>query len=271
MPSNPADMRVVPVLFPCDLGHHYRGEYRTGGERGALRRPPRYVREVKGCGLARPARCPRRCSARARVTLRRPSSSTRRSRARFRALAEVVADGQFGCGLSPWFWAVTTRRCVATFSGIRSVTTAGIGLAVLVPTRGSTSRLPAPPVYDDEARLKKGSRTVTRDGGASQMVARGRPDGWPTSRRRSGRTMKDERRAGQADVGGRCSGPVLGADETARKEGRHRRLDDGTPRVRWRIGIPVPAHPAPVGRTDRPVDRRRGPRSGPDARRFESR
>ena len=161
-------MRVVPVLFPCDLGHHHRGEYRTGGERGA---PDVLLDLLEGEGvrLARPRAVPVDVPAEPSdpdAPLKFDEPLTRA----LRALAEVVADVNSDADFPLVLGGDHSTMCGHVL-GHSQRHTAGIGLAVLADARVDLAT-PAPPVYDDAARLKK-DPAVTRDGGASHMALAG--------------------------------------------------------------------------------------------------
>ena len=158
-------MRVVPVLFPCDLGHHHRGEYKTGGERGA---PDVLLDLLEGEGvrLGRPLAVPVQVPAEPDDPEAPLKFDTHLGQA-LRALAEVVATVNANADFPLVLGGDHTTMCghVLGHSGRHE---AGIGLAVLADARADLAR-PAVPVYDDTARLKKDPE-VTRDGGASRMA-----------------------------------------------------------------------------------------------------
>ncbi len=161
-------MRVVPVLFPCDLGHHHRGEYRAGGERGA---PDVLLDLLEGEGvrLGRPRTVPVEVPSEpddpeAHLKFDGPLSAA------LQALAEVVESVNADADLPLVLGGDHTTMCghVLGHSGRHQ---AGIGLAVLADARADLAS-PAPPVYDDAPRLKKDPE-VTRDGGAARMALAG--------------------------------------------------------------------------------------------------
>ena len=161
-------MRVVPVLFPCDLGHHHRGEYRTGGERGA---PDVLLDLLEGEGvrLARSRAVPVDLPSEPDdpdAVLKFDEALTRS----LRSLAEVVASVNSDADFPLVLGGDHTTMCGHVL-GHSERHEAGIGLAVLADARADLGR-PAPPVYDDTKRLRKDPE-VTRDGGASRMALAG--------------------------------------------------------------------------------------------------
>ncbi len=161
-------MRVVPVLFPCDLGHHHRGEYRTGGERGA---PDVLLDLLEGEGvrMARPMAVP----VEEPPEPDDPDAILKFDAALTRALnglAEVVATVNSNADFPLVLGGDHTTMCGHVL-GHSERHGAGIGLAILADARVDLA-FPAPPVYDDKARLRKDPE-VTRDGGASRMALAG--------------------------------------------------------------------------------------------------
>ena len=161
-------MRVVPVLFPCDLGHHHRGEYRAGGERGA---PDMLLDLLEGEGvrLARPRAVPVQVPAEPDDpdAILKFDALLAQS---IEALAEVVASVNSDADFPLVLGGDHTTMCGHVL-GHSDRHKAGIGLAVLADARTDLAT-PAPPVYDDKARLRKDPE-VTRDGGASRMALAG--------------------------------------------------------------------------------------------------
>ncbi|MEL7368333.1 MAG: arginase family protein [Myxococcota bacterium] len=161
-------MRVVPVLFPCDLGHHNRGEYKTGGERGA---PDVLLDLLEGEGvrLARPRAVPVEVPPEPDdpdAILKFDALLTKA----LHALAEVVASVNSDADFPLVLGGDHTTMCGHVL-GHSERHEAGIGLAVLADARADLAS-PAPPVYDDAVRLRKDAE-VTRDGGASRMALSG--------------------------------------------------------------------------------------------------
>lgn len=161
-------MRVVPVLFPCDLGHHHRGEYRPGGERGA---PDVLLDLLEGEGvrLARPRAVP--------VDVP-PEPDDPEAPLKFdevltqalQNLAEVVASVNSDADFPLVLGGDHSTMCGHVL-GHSERHAGGISLAVLADARADLA-VPAPPVYDDSARLHK-DPAVTHDGGASRMALAG--------------------------------------------------------------------------------------------------
>ena len=161
-------MRVVPVLFPCDLGHHNRGEYQTGGERGA---PDVLLDLLEGEGvrLARPRAVPVKLPTEPddpEAILKFDGLVTQA----LHALAEVVASVNSDADFPLVLGGDHTTMCGHVL-GHSERHQAGIGLAVLADARADLAT-PAPPVYDDAKRLRK-DPAVTRDGAASRMALAG--------------------------------------------------------------------------------------------------
>jgi len=156
-------MRVVPVLFPCDLGSTERGKYTTTAERGA---PDLLLDMFEGEGvrMARPRMVPVDVpdvveDADAPLKLDAPIAKS------VAALAETVksvnADGDFPVILGGDQLA-SLGQIVAAGKRER-----GVGLAVLCDAHLDLAA-PGKPAYGDRELLKDASNTW--DGDADRMV-----------------------------------------------------------------------------------------------------
>lgn len=157
-------MRIVPVLFPCDLGSTAKGVYTSTGERDA---PDLILDMMEGEGvrLARPAMVPVPPPVDVVDAEDAPLKLDTYIAAAVRALAEVVEgvnnDGDFPIILGGDHLAMCGQILAA---GQRD---GGIGLAVLADAQLDLAT-PAPPAFDDKTKLKDAA--YTWDGDADRMV-----------------------------------------------------------------------------------------------------
>lgn len=161
-------MKLVPILFPSDLGRSERGRYVEGGERGA---PDRLLDALEGEGvrLARPITVPVEYP---------PEADPEDAPLKFDAwvarsvvaLAEVVesvnADADF-----PLILGGDHTTLLGHVLGHSRRHGPGIGLAVLADAYTDLAT-PGAPVWDDKARLNK-EPEVTKSGNAHRMVLAG--------------------------------------------------------------------------------------------------
>lgn len=158
-------MRIVPILFPCDLGRTERGTHAPSGERSADAILLDLL-EGEGVRLARPivAPIPEALPPEDPAT---PLKQDAPIAAAVRGLADVVArvnaEGDFPVVLG----GDQLAMCGQVLGHSRRHS-AGIGLAVLADAYLDLAT-PAPPVFDDAARLR-GDPEVTKDGDAHGMV-----------------------------------------------------------------------------------------------------
>lgn len=157
-------MRLVPILFPCDLGVTERGEYGTGGERSA---PDLLldVLEEEGARLARPRMISfpyPDASADPDDPLKLDHYVTQAVRALAEVVESVNGDGDF-----PLILGGDHLAMCGHVLGHSVRHKEGIGLAVLADAYLDLAT-PAPPVYDDAK--KKSDPEVTQDGNAGHMV-----------------------------------------------------------------------------------------------------
>ena len=178
-------MRVVPILFPCDLGRSDRGRYIEGGERGA----PDVVLDMlegEGVRLARPmtitVEVPEAPDPED-APLKFDASLTRTTQALAEAVAQVNADANFPLILGGDHTALFGHAL-----GHSMRHKAGIGLAMLADAYVDLET-PAPPVFDDHGRLREDPE-VTRTGDAHRMSLAGSLRQLPDSTE-LGKLMKD--------------------------------------------------------------------------------
>ena len=158
-------MRIVPVLFPCDLGRTERGTHAPSGERSADAILLDLF-EGEGVRLARPIVVP----IPAPLPPEDPQTPLKQDAAiaaAVRALADIVArvnaEGAF-----PVVLGGDQLAMCGQVLGHSSRHKAGIGLAVLADAYLDLAT-PAEPALDDLARLRT-DPTVTKDGDAHGMV-----------------------------------------------------------------------------------------------------
>lgn len=157
-------MRLVPVLFPSDLGHNHRGEYAPGGERGA----PDVLLDLledEGLRFSRPVSVPvpaaEAAPEDAALKFDAPlAEATQR-------LAEVVAEINAAADFPLVLGGDHSALCGHAL-GHSARHRQGIGVAVLADAFSDLAR-PAPPVFEDKKRLRT-DPAVTRDGGLSRMA-----------------------------------------------------------------------------------------------------
>jgi len=156
-------MRLVPVLFPCDLGHSSKGRYEEGGERGA---PDMLLDVLEGEGV--------RFAPPVAVSVPTPEDDAEDAPLKFDAtvtqavvnLADAVeqvnANGDF-----PIVLGGDHLGLVGQVLGHSRNHPEGIGLGVLCD--GTLDmETPAPPAYGDPK--KKKDPTYTSTGDAERMV-----------------------------------------------------------------------------------------------------
>jgi arginase family enzyme len=161
-------MRIVPVLFPCDLGRSDRGTYAEGGERGA---PDVLLDALEGEGvrLGRPVAVPVEVPTEADpadAPLKFDAPLTRALVALAEVVEKVNAEADF-----PLILGGDHTTLMGHVLGHSRRHAAGFGLAVLADAYLDLE-LPAPPVYEDAARLRKDPE-VTRTGDAQRMALAG--------------------------------------------------------------------------------------------------
>lgn len=161
-------MRIVPVLFPCDLGRSDRGSYVQGGERGA---PDVLLDALEGEGvrLARPIAVPVEVPSDADpadAPLKFDAALTRATVALAEVVEKVNAEADF-----PLILGGDHTALMGHVLGHSRRHAAGIGLAVLADAYLDLE-LPAPPVFEDAARLRKDPE-VTATGDAQRMALSG--------------------------------------------------------------------------------------------------
>jgi len=158
-------MKLVPVLFPCDLGRTTRGTHYTTGERSADMILLDLL-EGEGVRLARPivVAVPEALPPEDPLT---PLKQDKPIAAAVRALGEVVgrinAEGHF-----PVVLGGDQLAMCGQILGHSVRHAEGIGLAILADAWLDLA-LPAIPVYDELQRLKSDPE-VTKDGDAHGMV-----------------------------------------------------------------------------------------------------
>lgn len=158
-------MRLVPVLYPCDVGRTDRGTYQTSGERGAADLVLDLL-EDEGLRLARPELVPVQFpeapdSPEAKLKYDEAVATS------VQALAEAVAKVN-GAGDFPLILGGDHTTVCGHVLGHAQRHPDGVGLAVLADAYLDLAT-PAEPAYDDTARLKSDPK-CTRDGDAHRMV-----------------------------------------------------------------------------------------------------
>ena len=158
-------MRVVPVLYPCDLGSTDRGEPKSWGERGA---PDLMLDLLEGEGirLTRPKHVPLEAPDDPDpedAPLKLDAYVAKAIQSLAEVVAAVNADGHFPVILGGDHTALCGHAL-----GHAAQHTQGIGVAILADAQLDLAT-PAPPVYDDKKRLRT-ERDVTCDGDADRMV-----------------------------------------------------------------------------------------------------
>lgn len=158
-------MRLVPVLFPSDLGITERGQYVPGGSRGA---PDLFLDMIEGEGvrMARPVAVPIDYPTDpepADLPLKADAWVARSLIALAEAVERVNADGDF-----PLILGGDHTAMLGQILGHSKRHAQGIGLAVLADAYVDLAT-PATPVYADPARLAKDPE-VTKSGNAHRMV-----------------------------------------------------------------------------------------------------
>lgn len=161
-------MRLVPILFPCDLGRSEKGSYAVGGGRGA----PDVILdalEAEGVRMARPVAVPVQTPEAADpedAPLKFDAPLARALEALADVVEQVNAEANFPlvlggdhCGLMGHVLGNSRRH------------KAGIGLAVLSDAYLDLEA-PAPPVFEDNKRLRQDPE-VTSTGDAQRMVLAG--------------------------------------------------------------------------------------------------
>ncbi len=158
-------MRIVPILFPSDLGRSDQGTYVLGGSRGA----PHVILdslEGEGLRLARPITVPVDVPSGPDpkdAPLKFDASLTKASCALAEVVEKVNAEANF-----PLILGGDHTTLLGHLMGHSVRHKAGIGLAVLADAFLDLES-PAPPVFGDKARLRT-DRDVTSTGDAQRMV-----------------------------------------------------------------------------------------------------
>lgn len=161
-------MRLVPVLFPCDLGRSDRGAYVRGGGRGA----PDVILdalEAEGVRFARPVAVPvdaPEAPDPEEAVLKFDGALTRAVHALAEVVEQVNADADF-----PLVLGGDHTALMGHVLGNSRRHQDGIGLAVLADAFLDLEA-PAPPVFEDKARRNKDPE-VTTTGDAERMVLAG--------------------------------------------------------------------------------------------------
>lgn len=163
-------MRVVPVLFPCDLGRSADGHYQTGGEHGA----PDLVLDMlegEGVRLARPVTVPIEVPDDpdpADAPLKFDAPLTRAVKALAEVVENINADANF-----PLILGADQTALLGHVLGQSRRHQEGIGLAVLADAYTDLAT-PATPLGSAlTPELRKQLRTdpeVTKSGNAHRMV-----------------------------------------------------------------------------------------------------
>lgn len=161
-------MRLVPVLFPCDLGRSDRGSYVAGGERGA---PDVVLDALEGEGVrfARPRTVPVEIPEVADAEdaiLKFDGPLTRAVTSLAQVVSEVNADADF-----PLILGGDHTALLGHALGHSERHGQGFGVAVLADAFLDLEA-PAKPVFDDKAALAKDAE-VTSTGNAHRMVLSG--------------------------------------------------------------------------------------------------
>lgn len=161
-------MRIVPVLFPSDLGITERGRYVPGGERGA---PDLLLDLIEGEGVrfARPIAVPVEFPSDPDPEDARLKLDVWVSRslvALAEAVAKVDADGDF-----PLILGGDHTAMLGQVLGHSRHHPQGIGLAILADAYTDLAT-PALPVYGERERLERDPE-VTKSGNLHRMVLAG--------------------------------------------------------------------------------------------------
>lgn len=158
-------MRLVPVLFPCDLGTTERGRYVASGARGA---PDVVLDMIEGEGvrLARPVAVPVEYPSDPDpedAPLKLDSHVARAITALAEAVDAVNAAGDF-----PLILGGDHTAMLGQVLGHSARHKEGIGLAVLADAYTDLAT-PGIPVYEDSGRLERDPE-VTKSGNVHRMV-----------------------------------------------------------------------------------------------------
>ena len=161
-------MRIVPVLFPCDLGRSDRGLYVQGGERGA---PDVLLDALEGEGvrLGRPVAVPVEVPTDpdpADAPLKFDAALARATLALAEVVEKVNGEADF-----PLILGGDQIALMGHALGHSRRHAAGIGLAVLADAYLDLE-LPGAPAYEDAARLRKDPE-VTSTGDGQRMALAG--------------------------------------------------------------------------------------------------
>lgn len=163
-------MRIVPVLFPCDLGRSVAGQYEVGGEHGA----PDLVLDMlegEGIRLARPITVPVEAPAEpdpADAPLKFDAQVTKAVLSLAEVVENVNADANF-----PLILGADQTALLGHVLGQSRRHREGIGLAVLADAYTDLAT-PAPPVGPeigpDERKRLRTDPEVTKSGNVHRMV-----------------------------------------------------------------------------------------------------
>lgn len=158
-------MRIVPILYPSDLGRSDKGTYVLGGSRGA---PDVILDGLEGEGLrlnrpiAVPVEVPSGPDPKG-APLKFDAAIANATRALAEVVEKVNSEGNF-----PLILGGDHTTVLGHLMGHSVRHKAGIGLAVLADAYLDFER-PAPPVFEDKARLRTDAE-VTSTGDAERMV-----------------------------------------------------------------------------------------------------
>jgi arginase len=161
-------MRLVPVLFPSDLGATFKGQYIPGGLREG---PDLFLDMIEGEGvrLARPVAVPIEFPTQPDpedAELKLDTYVAKSIISLAEAVAKVNADGDF-----PLILGGDHTALLGQVLAHSSRHPEGIGLAVLADAYTDLAT-PAPPVHEDQQRAMKDPE-VTKSGNVHRMVLAG--------------------------------------------------------------------------------------------------
>jgi arginase family enzyme len=187
-----APMRIVPVLFPSDLGYSDRGRWVEGGERGA---PDLLLDVLEGEGVrfAPPIAVPV-----PEPDDEAPEDAPLKFDAALADAATALADAVEGVNADANFPLVLGGDSLAMMGHVAGHSrrhSGGIGLAVLADAQLDLE-VPAPPAWGDRAVLRK-DPSRTRTGNAARMALAGAlgaiPDDYALGRALAGTAVRADR------------------------------------------------------------------------------